>query len=165
MTRLFRDAPQLARLNRHALSSPRITVINGDLKFVRHPLMLGHYISSSLTGTEAVVDRLIGNTMSESLALRQYPDLPGTHQFFANSGTGNGNPLQLPRPECVVIAGLGANVLIGGFRKTINLQPLSGRMNDGHPASPGRRDAGARRQGRGSRWRVRARRLDHAVLA
>jgi len=30
MTRLFRDAPQLARLNRRALSSQRITVINGD---------------------------------------------------------------------------------------------------------------------------------------
>ncbi|MDO9316407.1 MAG: CHAT domain-containing protein [Burkholderiaceae bacterium] len=84
-----------------------ITVVNGDLKFVRHPLMLGHYNSSHLTGTEAVVDRLIGGTMSESLALRQYPDLPGTHQFFANSGAHNGNPLQLPRPECVVVTGLG----------------------------------------------------------
>lgn len=85
-----------------------ITVINGDLKFVRYPLMLGHYNTSHLTGTEAVVDRLIGGTMSESLALRQYPDLPGTHQFFANSGANNGNPLQLPRPECVVVIGLGA---------------------------------------------------------
>ena len=84
-----------------------ITVINGDLKFVRHPLMLGHYNSSHLTGTEAVVDRLIGGTMSESLALRQYPDLPGTHQFFANTGMNSGNPLQLPRPECVVVTGLG----------------------------------------------------------
>ncbi|MBI3674685.1 MAG: DUF992 domain-containing protein, partial [Rhizobiales bacterium] len=27
--------------------------------------------------------------------------------------------------EATVIAGLGANVLIGGFRKTINLQPIS----------------------------------------
>ena len=63
-----------------------ITVVNVDLKFMRHPLMLGHYNSSHLSGTEAVVDRLIGGTMSESLALRQYPDLPGTHQFFANSG-------------------------------------------------------------------------------
>lgn len=86
----------------------RITVVNGDLKFVRHPLMLGHYTSSTVTGTEAVVDRLIGGTMSESLALRQYPDTPGSHQFFANTGTHNGNPLQLPRPECVVVVGLGA---------------------------------------------------------
>ena len=84
-----------------------ITVINGDLKFVRHPLMVGHYTSSNVTGTEAVVDRLIGGTMSESLALRQYPDAPGTHQFFANTGLNNDNPLQLPRPECVVVIGLG----------------------------------------------------------
>ena len=27
--------------------------------------------------------------------------------------------------EATVIGGLGANVLIGGFRKTINLQPVS----------------------------------------
>ncbi|MDL2338411.1 MAG: CHAT domain-containing protein, partial [Pseudomonadota bacterium] len=84
-----------------------ITIVNGDLKFVRHPLMLGHYTSSTVTGTEAVVDRLIGGTMSESLALRQYPDAPGSHQFFANTGANNGNPLQLPRPECVVVTGLG----------------------------------------------------------
>ncbi len=85
-----------------------ITVINGDLKFVRHPLMLGHYTSSSVTGTEAVVNALIGGTMAESLDLRQYPDAPGTHQFFSNTGVNSGNPLQLPRPECVVVVGLGA---------------------------------------------------------
>ena len=86
----------------------QITVINGDLKFVRHPLMLGHYISSRVTGTEAVVNALIGGTMAESLAVRQYPDAPGTHQFFANTGSQSSNPLQLPRPECVVVIGLGA---------------------------------------------------------
>ena len=84
-----------------------ITVINGDLKFVRHPLMLGHYVSSRVTGTEGVVNALIGGTMAESLAVRQYPDVPGTHQFFANTGSQGGNPLQLPRPECVVVIGLG----------------------------------------------------------
>ncbi len=33
--------------------------------------------------------------------------------------------------EATVIAGLGANVLIGGFRKTINLQPLSVQAQTG----------------------------------
>ena len=86
----------------------QITVINGDLKFGRHPLMLGHYTSSRVTGTEGVVNALIGGTMAESLAVRQYPDAPGTHQFFANTGCHSSNPLQLPRPECVVVIGLGA---------------------------------------------------------
>ena len=85
-----------------------VSVINGDLKFVRHPLMLGHYTSSRVTGTEGVVNGLIGGTMAESLSVQQYPDAPGTHQFFANTGSCNSNPLQLPRPECVVVVGLGA---------------------------------------------------------
>lgn len=33
--------------------------------------------------------------------------------------------------EATVIAGLGANVLVGGFRKTINLQPLSVQVQTG----------------------------------
>lgn len=85
-----------------------ISVINGDLKFVSHPLMLGHYTSSRVTGTEGVVDALIGGTMSQSLDLHQYPDALGTHQFFANAGLHSSNPLQLPRPQCVVVVGLGA---------------------------------------------------------
>ncbi len=105
----FGSAPESPPSDADAGSQPlHITVINGDLKFVRHPLMVGHYTSSNVTGTEAVVDRLIGGTMSESLALRQYPDAPGTHQFFANTGLHSDNPLQLPRPECVVVIGLGA---------------------------------------------------------
>lgn len=84
-----------------------ITVHNGNLKFVRQVLMLGHYTSTTLTGTEAVVDRLIGGTMGQALALGCYPDRPGSHQIFLNSGIGRANPLQPPRPESVVVVGLG----------------------------------------------------------
>ena len=41
----------------------RITVRNGDLSFVHQPLLLGHYQSLRLTGTEYVMDRLIGGQM------------------------------------------------------------------------------------------------------
>jgi hypothetical protein len=50
----------------------RVTVVNGDLKFVRDPLMLGHYRSMRLTGTEAVMDRLIGRSMSEKVKAGSY---------------------------------------------------------------------------------------------
>ncbi len=33
--------------------------------------------------------------------------------------------------EATVVAGLGANVLVGGFRKTINLQPVSVQAQSG----------------------------------
>lgn len=106
---LAQDAQLMHAWERPAVGGPlRIVVQNGDLKFIRQPLMLGHYASSELTGTEWVVDQLIGGTMRESIGLGQYPDEPGTHQLFANSGINRDNPLQLPRPECVLVVGLGA---------------------------------------------------------
>ena len=34
-----------------------VSVLNVDLKFVHQPLLVGHYRSMGLTGTEDVVDR------------------------------------------------------------------------------------------------------------
>ena len=84
-----------------------ITVQNGNLSFVRQALMLGHYTSSTLTGTEAVVDGLIGGTMAEALAMGCYPDRPGSNQVFLNTGIGRVNPLQPPKPDSVIVVGLG----------------------------------------------------------
>ena len=84
-----------------------ITVINGDLKFVRHPLMLGHYRSLRLTGTEAVIDRLIGRSMSEKVKAGSYPDAPGSNHVFANCWPDSDYPGRIPRPEAVIVAGLG----------------------------------------------------------
>ena len=75
--------------------------------FVRQPLMLGHYTSMRLTGTERVVDKLLGGAMSASLGAGLYPDAPATHQVFVNTGVNRDNPLQLPRPEAAIVVGLG----------------------------------------------------------
>ncbi len=86
----------------------KISVINGDLMFVRQPLMLGHYTATRLTGTERVVDHLLGGVMNASLGAGLYPDEPGAHQVFVNTGVNRENPLQLPRPEAAIVVGLGA---------------------------------------------------------
>ncbi len=96
-----------------AAEALRISVLNGDLKFVRQALLLGHYRSLTLTGTEYAIDRLIGGTMQESLAIGRYPDLPGTLQIFANTAPCISNPLQMPRPSAVIVVGLGPE---GGLR-------------------------------------------------
>jgi hypothetical protein len=85
----------------------QITVVNGDLSFIPEPLLLGHYRALRLTGSERVIDRLIGGTMARSLAVDLYPDAPGTHQLFLNTRTNGDNPLSLPRPEAVIVVGLG----------------------------------------------------------
>ncbi len=84
-----------------------VSVLNGDLKFVYQPLIVGHYRSLILTGTEAVVDGLVGKAMSQSLTAGLYPDGAGAHQIFLNLGPPDDNPLDLPRPHAVVVAGLG----------------------------------------------------------
>ncbi|MDO9434529.1 CHAT domain-containing protein [Hydrogenophaga sp.] len=85
----------------------RISVHNANLKFVSHTMLVGHYVSSTLTGTEGVVDRFIGGVMSASLAAGLYPEAPGTHQIFTNNRQDPDSPLALPRPPQVVVSGLG----------------------------------------------------------
>ena len=84
-----------------------VTVLNGDLKFVRQPLLLGHYRSLKLTGTEAIVDHLVGKSMSRSLAAGLYPDAAGSHHVFGNLRKNPDNPFEMARPAAAVVVGLG----------------------------------------------------------
>ena len=84
----------------------RITVVNGDLTFIHHPLLLGHYRSSRLTGTEWVMNQRVGE-MDRALKSGLYPDAPGTHEIFVNTTVDPTNPWQLPRPPAVIVVGLG----------------------------------------------------------
>ena len=84
----------------------RITVRNGDLSFVHQALLIGHYESLRLTGAEAVMDWLIGGQMADALALGHYP-AADEHAVFLNARAHPEDPQQLPRPEAVVVVGLG----------------------------------------------------------
>ncbi len=86
----------------------RVTVVNGNLCFVKQPLMVGHSRSLSLTGSEGVVNTLIGGGMRAALNAGLYPDAPGTHQLFQNARTDPENPWRAPQPSCVIVVGLGA---------------------------------------------------------
>ena len=96
----FRTAPAAAAL--------RLSVVNGDLTYTEQPLLVGHYRASRLTGAEAAIDRAVGGAMSASLSRGLYPLAPGSHQVFVNTNRNPDNPWQLPRPEAVIVAGLGA---------------------------------------------------------
>ena len=92
---------------RSAASALSVTVLNGDLKFVRQPLLIGHYRALTLTGAEAVVDRLVNQSMSRALGAALYPDAPGSHQIFGNLRQNPDNPFEMARPAAVVVVGLG----------------------------------------------------------
>ena len=85
----------------------RVVVHNGNLKFVNEPLLIGHYASARLTGSELVVDRLIGGAMHESLRAGLYPTHVGMQQIFVNLRVDPEQPLAMPRPSAVVVVGLG----------------------------------------------------------
>ena len=93
---------------RKPLPPLRITVVNGDLTFEENPLLLGHYRASRLTGTERVMNEVIGGAMKHSLDLGLYPLAPGSHQIFLNTKTNPESPRRMPRPKAVVVVGLGA---------------------------------------------------------
>jgi CHAT domain-containing protein len=98
---------RLAADERHAGVPLHVSVLNVDLKFVHQPLLVGHYRSMGLTGTEDVVDRLVSGAMSRSLAAGLYPDATGTHQIFGNLRRDPQNVLAMARPLAVIVAGLG----------------------------------------------------------
>lgn len=96
-----------------ALAEPVLTVrlVNGNLAFVPEPLFIGHYKSMVLTGTEKVVDRRIGGTMLDALALGadNYPEAIGSHRVFVNTRRDDTDPREVRgRPEAAIVVGLGA---------------------------------------------------------
>ena len=106
--------PSRPRTGREAVTPPKptqpplkITVVNGNLVFEKEPLLLGHYRASRLTGAEDAIDRLIGCSMSRSLALGLYPLEPGTQQIFLSTQINPESPRRMPRPKAVIVAGLG----------------------------------------------------------
>lgn len=85
----------------------RVTVHNGNLCFVRQPLLVGHYESLRLEGTERAVDRMIGGAMHEALTIGLYPNALGRCQVFLNPTPLPDSDVLVPRPEAVVVVGLG----------------------------------------------------------
>jgi hypothetical protein len=99
--------PELGSAQAQAQPPLRVQVLNGNLSFVRSTLMVGHQRSLDLTGSEAVVNGLVGGVLKESLDAGLYPDGPGTHQIFVNAHVDATNPWRTPQPAAVVVVGLG----------------------------------------------------------
>lgn len=85
-----------------------VTVVHGDLKHVREPLLVGHYRSETLSGAERALDAWLGGTLTRALHLGAYPSRQGEQQVFVNC-RGSDNVFaaeSTPRPEAVIVAGL-----------------------------------------------------------
>ncbi|CAD5373490.1 CHAT domain-containing protein [Rubrivivax sp. A210] len=92
----------------------RLTLLNGSLSFVAQPLMIGHYRSLLLTGTEAVLDRHVGGSMKVALDAGLYPESAGSNRVFVRQRrTGSGSAFAPPGPQAAIVVGLGEEGSLG----------------------------------------------------
>jgi hypothetical protein len=84
-----------------------VRVLNGNLAYISQPLLLGHYRGIKLTGTEAVVNALIGDGMGLALKAGLYPEAVGSQQIFTNARTLGAKPFGGARPQAAIVVGLG----------------------------------------------------------
>jgi CHAT domain-containing protein len=90
-----------------------VTMVHGDLRFARHPVLVGHYLGDPINGAEGALDQCLANHLSEVRNLGLYPGAIETCEVI----------LRLDRnPGGAVIAGLGrfGSLTPGQLRKTVN---------------------------------------------
>ncbi len=135
------DGDRLTPARRAALAPLQVTVLNGNLTFVKQPLMIGHYRSLTLTGTEAVVDRHLGGAMGQALQAGIYPSDPGTQRTFFNRQVDPDNPWRAPRPAAAIVVGLGEEgALTAAQLEATVCQGVKAWSQRGHEAGHGAGD-------------------------
>ena len=121
----------------------QVEVHNGDLQFEPNPLMLGHYASARLLSTEALMDKFVGGAMSRALRTGLYPSDTGTHGIFVNTYQDAARGTLMPRPESVIVAGLGpeGRLKSADLIKTIRLAVIAWarRLAEPSPVAAGRK--------------------------
>ncbi|GAB3274229.1 DUF7379 domain-containing protein [Parahaliea aestuarii] len=77
-----------------------VRVVHGDLAYVNHTVVVGHYLDDTMVNAEAELDRRMGGRLSQRLNLGLYPGAPGSHLFTANDRT-------RLHPPAALVVGLG----------------------------------------------------------
>lgn len=76
----------------------RVRVRHGELRYARHPVVVGHYFGDSIVSAENALDRMLDNRLGAHLQLGLYPGRRNTAEVFVNPQAG--------RPSAIVV-GLG----------------------------------------------------------
>ncbi len=121
-----------------------VRVVNGHLKFARHPLLVGHYIGDTLNGSELVLDREQNGRIERRRARGLHPGPIGTFDVHLDADS---------HPPGSVIVGLGeVSELTGGtLRQTIRtgLLALATAMDERDEMAAGTAGIAAERPPRG----------------
>jgi hypothetical protein len=80
----MRAAPKASRARR----ATRVSILHGDLRAARHPVLVGHYEGDVIASAEAALDSMLDGRLTRSLQLRLYPGVEDTSEVFLKAGTG-----------------------------------------------------------------------------
>lgn len=83
----------------------RAAVVHGELRYARHPIVVGHYEGDTIVGAEAQIDSLLGGALSQRYALGLYPGEFGSLAMVLRKATALQTTLSLP--SAAIVMGLG----------------------------------------------------------
>jgi tetratricopeptide (TPR) repeat protein len=83
----------------------RVSVVHGDLRYARYPVVVGHYEGDTIIGAEARVDQLLRGALSQRYSLGLYPGEFGSLAVILRKATAVQKALRLP--SGAIIIGLG----------------------------------------------------------
>lgn len=93
-----------------------LRIVNGGLRFARHPLMVGHYLGDVVGGSEAELDRQFEGQLRKALDLGVYPAEVETFQVFERK-----HDTHDERSPFAVVVGLGrpGELSVGKLHRTV----------------------------------------------
>lgn len=80
-------------------------VVHGDLRYARHPIVVGHYEGDTIVGAEANIDALLSGALSQRYTLGLYPGEFGSLALVLRKATDLQTRLNLP--SAAIVMGLG----------------------------------------------------------
>jgi Uncharacterized protein conserved in bacteria len=94
----------------------RLRVVNGGLRFARHPVIVGHYQGDTMRGSERDLDGLFDGQLRTALDLGVYPGEVETFQVFKREQANADR-----RSPFAIVVGLGrpGELSVGELRRTV----------------------------------------------
>lgn len=92
----------------------QVTVVHGDLKFAKFPVLAGHFEQDAILTTEKVIDRHLNGELNRIKSLGLYPGKIGTNQIVL-SGSAS-------KFKGAIIVGLGTPGELSSFQLTVTVE-------------------------------------------
>ena len=116
----------------------RVSVIHGDLRYARYPIVVGHYEGDTIIGAEDHVDRLLRGALSQRYSLGLYPGEFGSRAVILRKPTAVQKALRLPSGAIVIGLGKWGELSTGQLSDLLRRAALQYvlELRDGLAASP-----------------------------